>query len=64
LVFGGALGVFLIGLSVAWPQGGMTALLVGIVAGVAWLAATLGFAVWRRRARMGAASQRSRPAPR
>jgi len=56
--------VFLIGLSVAWPQGGMTALLVGIVAGVAWLAGTLGFAVWRRRARMGAASQRSRPAPR
>jgi hypothetical protein len=63
-VFGGALGVFLIGLSVAWPQGGVTALLVGVGAGIAWIAAALAFAVWRRRSRMSAAGQRGRPAAR
>lgn len=65
MVFGGALGVFLIGLSVAWHPGNeMNALLIGIAAGVAWLAATLAFAVWRRRGRMAGVGQRNGPVAR
>jgi len=65
MVFGGALGVFLLGLSVAWHPGNeMNALLIGVAAGVAWLAATLSFAVWRRRARMAAVGKRDGPAAR
>lgn len=63
-VFGGGLGTFLIGLSLAWPQGPMNALLIGAAAGLGWVALTLAFAVWRRRVRLAAPGQRPRSAPR
>ena len=63
-VFGGGLGVFLIGLSLAWPQGPTTALLIGAAAGIAWVALTLAFSFWRRRARMAARAPRPRSAAR
>jgi hypothetical protein len=63
-VFGGGLGTFLIALSIAWPQGGSKALLIGVGAGLAWIALALAFAVWARRGRTLAASQRGRPGAR
>jgi hypothetical protein len=54
LVFGGAAAVFLLAFSVAWGNGAQTALLVGAAAGIAWLALTLAFTWWRRRARLAA----------
>src|SRR5438874_12864097 len=50
IVFGGAAAAFLLGFSLAWPSGVGPALLAGLGAGLAWLAVTLGFVVWRRRA--------------
>ena len=50
IVFGGGAAAFLLGFSVAWPGGVAPALLAGIGAGLAWMAVTLGFAVWIRRA--------------
>ena len=52
VVFGGGAAAFLLGFSLAWPSGVGPALLAGLGAGLAWLAVTLGFVVWRRR--MGA----------
>lgn len=49
VVFGGGAAAFMLGLSVAWPNGAGIALLIGIAAGVAWIAATIGFVLWRRR---------------
>jgi len=49
VVFGGGAAAFLLGFSLAWPAGVGPALLAGIGTGVAWLAVTLGFVVWRRR---------------
>jgi hypothetical protein len=49
VVFGGGAAAFMLGLSVAWPNGAGAALLIGIAAGVAWIAATLGVTLWRRR---------------
>ena len=63
-VFGGGLGIFLIGLSLAWPQGPTNALLVGAAAGLGWVVLALAFAAWRRRVRMAAVGQRPRSAPR
>ncbi len=51
IVFGGAAAAFLLGFSLAWPSGVGLALLAGLGAGLAWLALSLGFAVWSRRAR-------------
>ena len=53
IVLGGAVAAFLAGFSLAWPAGVGLALLAGIGSGVAWLAVTLGFAIWRRRAAPG-----------
>jgi len=50
IVLGGAAAAALLGFSLAWPSGVGLALLSGLGAGVGWLALTLGFAVWRRRA--------------
>ncbi len=64
-VFGGAAAAFLLGLSLAWSNGPQLALLIGAAAGIGWLAITLGFAWWRRRARLGERSaQAGGPAPR
>src|SRR5919201_2223570 len=62
-VVGGGVAAFLLGLSLAWPQGAGTALLIGAVAGVAWVVASVGFLVWRRRegATREAAGQRPPP---
>jgi hypothetical protein len=57
MVFGGAAAVFLLAFSVVWGKGAQTALLVGAAAGVAWLALTLAFAWWRRRARIHGTSR-------
>ncbi len=54
LVFGGAAAAFLVGFSMAWGNGAQTALLIGVAAGIAWLAVTLAFAWWRRRVRLAA----------
>jgi hypothetical protein len=60
-IVGGALGAFLLGLSVAWPTGGTAALLVGVAAAAVWIAASLAFLVWRRREHAEAeANQRGR----
>jgi len=50
IVFGGAAAAFLLGFSLAWPSGVGLALLAGVGAGLGWLALSLGFAVWSRRA--------------
>jgi hypothetical protein len=50
VVLGGGAAAFLLGFSLAWPNSIGPALLAGIGAGLAWLAVTLGFVVWRRRA--------------
>lgn len=63
-VFGGGLGIFLIGLSLAWPRGASVALLIGAAAGLAWVVLTMALAVWRRRLRMAAVGQRPRSAAR
>ncbi|MDP9271237.1 MAG: hypothetical protein M3P14_09765 [Chloroflexota bacterium] len=63
-VFGGGFGVFLIALSLAWPNGASTALTIGLAAGVVWIAAALAFAAWRRRSRPSAPMPHGRPAPR
>jgi hypothetical protein len=63
-IFGGGVGAFLLGLSVAWKSGGTFALLVGVAAGLAWIAAGLAFATWRRRARLAAVAARGRPTAR
>ncbi len=52
-VFGGAAAAFLLGLSLAWGNGAQLALLVGFAAGIGWLALWIGFAWWRRKARLG-----------
>jgi hypothetical protein len=63
--FGGAVAAFLLGLSLAWGNGAQLALLVGIAAGVGWLALSIGFAWWRRRARLSRqADARGGSAPR
>jgi len=46
---GGALGVGLLGLSLAWPSGPGLAVAIGAAAGVAWVAVCVGFLVLRRR---------------
>ena len=51
IVFGGAATAFLLGFSLAWPSGVALALLAGGGAGLGWLALSLGFAIWTRRAR-------------
>src|SRR5205823_4877161 len=50
VVFGGGAAASLLGFSLAWPSGVAPALLAGLGAGLAWLAVTLGFVMWRRRA--------------
>src|SRR6266550_884966 len=61
VVFGGAVAAFLLGMSLAWRPDipGVLAVLIGIGAGLAWLAVTLGFVVWRRRAAARPADGRS-----
>ncbi len=49
IVFGGAVAVAILAFSVVWPSV-VPALLAGLGAGIAWLAVTIGFLVWRRRA--------------
>jgi len=49
IVFGGGAVVALLAFSLVWPSGVGLALLAGLGAGVAWLAVTIGFLVWRRR---------------
>ena len=49
IVFGGAAVLALVAFSLVWPSGVAPALLVGLGAGIAWLAVTIGFLVWRRR---------------
>jgi hypothetical protein len=47
--FGGAFGVGLLGLSLAWPSGAALAVAIGAVVGVAWAAVSIGFLAMRRR---------------
>jgi hypothetical protein len=64
-VFGGAAAAFLLGLSLAWGNGAQLALLVGFAAGIGWLVLSIGFAWWRRRARLsGRADARGGSTPR
>jgi hypothetical protein len=46
---GGAFGVGLLGLSLAWPSGPGLAVVIGAAVGVAWAAVSVGFLVLRRR---------------
>jgi cation transporter-like permease len=59
VVVGGGAAVGLLGFSLAWPSGVGLAVVAGIVSGVAWLAVTLGFVIWRRRAAPRPADGRS-----
>jgi hypothetical protein len=56
---GGALTAFLLGLSLAWPNGSGTALLAGAAAAVGWVILVVAFAIWRRQQRRDA-SQHAR----
>ncbi len=57
-VFGGGAAAFLLGLSLAWNNGAQLALVIGAAVGVGWIVLSLGFAWWRRRARV---AQRTGP---
>lgn len=60
-LIGGTAGAFLLGLSLAWPNGAGFALLVGAAAAAAWLLMLTGLATWRRRARLAASAAPRRP---
>ena len=59
IVFGGAATASLAGFSLAWPAGVGLALLAGLGSGLGWLALSLGFVIWRRRATTRSADDRS-----
>ena len=65
-VFGGAVIAFLLGLSLAWGDGGRAAMaaIIGIAAGIGWLVLSLALAWWLRRGRLAASKQGGRPTSR
>lgn len=60
-LIGGGLAAFLLGLSLAWPNGSSVSLLIGAAAGAGWIILVVAFALWRRRQRRMAAPQARGP---